>query len=655
MATRPHALDGVMSSENSELRLPDPFRTWNQTATGFPRDKSVAQLFEDVASACPDKVAVVFANQRLTYRELNVRANRLAHGLRRRGISEETLVGCSLDRSPELIIALLAILKAGGTYVPLDPSLPLERLEFMLEDAGVRLMLTDRSGPSIDRGKAEVVAISVDECATSGSTDNDLNPAPRGGPTSLAYLIYTSGSTGKPKGVMVENRAILRLVRNTNYCRFGPNEVFLQFAPVCFDASTFEIWGPLLNGGCLVILPSRATSLLELGRALREHQVTTLFLTTAFFNLMVEERLEDLGSLRQLFTGGEFVSARHFRLAHERLRDCSLCHVYGPTENTTFTTYYRVPSGETALVSVPIGRPISNSRVYILDQELSPVGVGETGELYTAGEGLARGYWNNPLSTSEKFLPDPFSLNPKDRMYRTGDLARWTPDGDIEFLGRVDHQVKILGHRIEPGEIETVLTMHKGVKHASVVAHTDENGTKRLVAYYACSTDPAPPPDELRQFLRRKLPPYMIPALFVPLASLPLTANGKVDHGALPVPVFGTQGSGAETEPASELEQILVDIWKRVLRIERVGLDDNFFDVGGDSLLLVAVHSHLQKNLQTEIPVMDLFEFPTIRRLAERLGRNQPAGPSVSEIPLQAQKQREAFRRHRERRTGGDS
>ena len=655
MTNQPHYWQNSIHPESPETTLPEPLRAWNRTATEFPRDKTVAQLFEAVAAANPGAVAIVFGDQQITYSQLNVRANLLAHRLRRMGVGEETMVACCINRSPELIVALLAILKSGGAYVPLDPAYPKERLDLMLNDTGARVMLTQKSFASNMLDGRSFPGICVDEPDTIASTDDDANPPVAGGPASLAYVMYTSGSTGKPKGVMIENRAIVRLVRNTNYCHFGPDEVFLQFAPVSFDASTFEIWGPLLNGGRLVVIPGGSVSLEELGCALRAHGVTTLFLTTAFFNLMVDQRLEDLATLRQLYTGGEFVSARHFRMAHENLPNCSLYHVYGPTENTTFSTYYLVPQGQTPLISVPIGRPISNTQLYILDEQMLPVTVGETGELYTAGDGLARGYLNNTGATSEKFVPDPFVPDVYNQMYRTGDLARWTADGNIEFLGRIDNQVKILGHRIEPGEIESALTMHKGVKHVCVVPNTDENGTKRLVAYYAPSSQTTPAPRELKQFLQGKLPPYMLPALFVPLASLPLSTNGKVDRAALPEPLFASESALMREVPGTQLEQTLVDLWKRVLRIEHVGLDDNFFDVGGDSLLLVAVHSNLQKHLGTEIPVTDLFEFTTVRTLAEHLDKNQSADPSFSEIRMQAQKQREAFARQRDRRAGGAS
>jgi amino acid adenylation domain-containing protein len=645
----------VTNHEGAEPLVREPSVAWNATRTDYPRDKSVAELFEKTAAKYPSAAAVICGDQRLTYAELNVRANRVAHLLRRIGVGEETMVGCCMDRSLDLIVALVAIVKAGGAYVPLDPAYPKERLDFMIEDTHIQVMLTQGSlAPAVLDGR-NIRSICVDDLDAVSSPTEDANPSPLGSANSLAYVMYTSGSTGQPKGVMIDNRAIVRLVRNTNYCRFGPEEVFLSFAPIAFDASTFEIWGPLLNGARLVVMPPRTVSLEELGRALRENGVTTLFLTTAFFNLMVDQRLEDLQPIRQLFTGGEFVSPRHFRRVHESLPGCDLYHVYGPTENTTFSTYYPVPKKQAAFASVPIGRPISNTRVYILDEMMRQVGVGETGELYTAGDGMARGYLNNAGATAEKFLPDPFVASSGERMYRTGDLARWTPDGDIEFLGRIDNQIKILGHRIEPGEIETVLTMHRGVKHVSVVPHTDENGTKRLVAYYAPSSQPGPSPKELKQFLQGKLPQYMVPALFISMDSLPLSTNGKVDRAALPAPVFASERGATAGGSASQAEQMIIDLWKRVLRVESVGPDDNFFDIGGDSLLLVAVHSNLQRMLQLEIPVTDLFEFTTVRRLARRLAEKQPAESSLSSVQERAQKQREAFARQRESRIGGAS
>jgi len=638
---------------------------WNQTGTDYPRDKSVAQLFEEIAAASPEVTAVVLGGQTLTYAELNRRANRLAHRLRQMGVGPDVLVGCCLERSLDLIVALVAILKAGGAYVPLDPAYPKERFDLLLEDTRTAVMITQKSLAATVLTGRNVAAIVVDDPEFSGAASggDNQNPSPLGGATALAYVMYTSGSTGRPKGVMIENRAIVRLVRNTNYCRFGPQEVFLQYAPISFDASTLEVWGPLLNGGRLVLMPPAASSLVDLGRTIRDQGVTAIWLTAGLFSLIVDQRLEDLAPLRQLLAGGDVLPAAHVRRVLQAHRDCTLINGYGPTENTTFTCCHVMRSGDVIADSVPIGRPISNTRVYILDQAGRPVAPGETGELYAAGDGVARGYLNSPEATAEKFLRDPFVADGSARMYRTGDLARWRDDGTVEFLGRIDTQVKILGYRIEPGEIEAVLLAHSAVKQVCVVPHTDESGSKRLVGYYVAAPDCGTTVADLRKYLTEKLPAFMVPALFVQLPSLPLTPNGKIDRAALPAvgAAAAAQASGAEAPvaggptEASEMEQNLITLWKRILRVDRVGLDDNFFDIGGDSLLLVAVHSNLQKTLQIEIPVTDLFEFTTVRTLARRLGSQKApaASPSLSDSQLQAQRQRDAFARQRQKRGGG--
>ncbi|MGH9683823.1 MAG: non-ribosomal peptide synthetase [Candidatus Acidiferrales bacterium] len=655
MASDTYKLGGVPESGSISQDLAALLRGWNQTATDYPRDKTIAHLFEEIAATHADSVAVVSGANELTYAELNLRANRLAHRLRRMGVAPETMVGCCIERSLELIVALLAVLKAGGAYVPLDPSYPGERLQFMIEDTRTPVMLTQKSLAPAVQIRSDLPVIFIDEASAQSSASDDLNPAPAGGPTNLAYVMYTSGSTGQPKGVMVENRAIVRLVRNTNFCHFGADEVFLQFAPISFDASTLEIWGPLLNGGRLVMMPPQAASLEDLGRAIGTHKVTTLWLTSGLFNLMVEQRLEDLRSVRQLLAGGDVLSPRHVRTVLAELPNCRLINGYGPTENTTFTCCHTMRHGERVPESVPIGRPISNTRAYILDERMSPVTPGVTGELYAGGDGVARGYLNDPKTTADKFLQDPFSSEPNARMYRTCDLARWREDGAVEFLGRVDSQVKILGHRIEPGEVETVLRMHSGVQQVCVVPYSGEDGSKRLVAYFVPVVDSGVSPLELRAFLAGKLPPYMLPALFVEMAALPLSANGKIDRQALPEPIFAAEASASSETSATLTEKTIVDLWKRILRVERVGLDDNFFDLGGDSLLLVAVHSNLRKALQVEIPVMDLFEFTTVRTLARHLEERNPGAPSFSETQEQARKQRDAFARQRERRAGGVS
>ena len=631
--------------------LPEQVRVWNQTATEYPRDKTVAQLFEEISAARPAAIALELGGKQVSYCELNARANRVARRLQEKGIGAEKLVGCYFERSPEMIVAFLAVLKAGGAFVPLDPGDPAERVDFLLAQAGLQLILSQKD--LIGRaGNAAQQAVAIEDLESVGTEADEANLPGASGPESLAYVMYTSGSTGKPKGVMVENRAIVRLVRNTNYCHFGPEEVFLQFAPASFDASTLEIWGPLLNGGKLVVMPPGMASLEDLGREIREHGVTTLWLTSGLFNLMVEQRLEDLRPVRQLLAGGDVLSPRHVRLVLEKFPECRLINGYGPTENTTFTCCHTIGHRDALSESIPIGKPIANTQVYILDEQMNPVPPGQTGELYAAGDGVARGYFNDPEATAEKFLPDPFAARESQRMYGTGDLARWREDGIIEFLGRIDNQVKIAGHRIEPGEVETVLRMNKAVSQICVVPEAAENGNRRLIAYYVPASGNGLSSSDLRQYLSGKLPQYMVPALFVPLEALPLSANGKVDRSALPAPPSSAGSATPQASGANQLEQTLAEIWKRILRIESVGLDDNVFDLGGDSLMIVAMHSNLQKALGVEIPVTDLFEFTTIRTLARHLEEQTAASSPLSDVQEKASKQREAFERQKRMRAG---
>jgi len=633
--------------------LPEPLRSWSGTSSEYPQGASVATLFEEIANEHPDAVALVQGDVELTYKELNKRANRLAHRLRLAGVVTETMVACCLDRSTEMIVAFLAVLKAGGAYVPLDPMYPEARLHMILEDTGKPLILTTKSLVSSLRSTDSTRIISMDDEAE-GSSGNEENPQRSAGPTNLAYVMYTSGSTGRPKGVMVEHRGIVRLVRGTNYCHFGLEETFLQFAPPSFDASTFEIWGALLNGSRLVLMPEGSSSLEDLVRTVRKHGVTTLWLTAGLFHLMVEEHANELQTLRQLLAGGDVLSPRHVRLFLEHAPTTTLINGYGPTENTTFTCCQIMHAGDSLSDSVPIGKPIPNTKVYILDENLNPVAPGDTGELYAAGDGVARGYLNDPNTTAAKFLTDPFAEEPHHRMYRTGDLARWRSDGTIEFLGRMDSQVKILGYRIEPAEIESALQRHGRVKQACLIART-ENGSKRLVAYFV-PAESGPTPEQLREYAASHLPQHMIPAFFVALESLPLSGHGKIDRVALAnLELAPKQDPTPARIPDSELERTLAQLWQRVLNVQNVGVDDNFFDLGGDSLLLVAVHSNLQKLLQTEISLTDLFEFSTIRKLAQHLGHAESNTAIASDSKERAERQREAFTRFRGRRSGGDS
>jgi amino acid adenylation domain-containing protein len=639
------------SSSMDRRVLPQPLRAWSGTSSDYPRTGTVVTLFEAIVRENPESVALIHGDIELTYRELNRRANRLAHRLRLAGVRLESLVPCCLQRSVEMIVAFLAVLKAGAAYVPIDPAYAEARRNLMLEDAGKGVLLTHKSlVPSFQSAESTRIVIEEDESDVSSTSEE--NPEQVAGPTNLAYVMYTSGSTGRPKGVMIEHRGIVRLVRGTNYCHFGPEETFLQFAPSSFDASTFEIWGALLNGSRLALMPPETSSLEDLLRAVRQYGVTTLWLTAGLFHLMVDEHPEGLRSLRQLLAGGDVLSARHSRIFLEHAPETTLINGYGPTENTTFTCCHTMRAGDSIPESIPIGKPISNTRVYILDQHMNPVPPGEVGELYAAGDGLARGYLNASDANSTKFLNDPFDDLPEQRMYRTGDLARWRRDGAIEFLGRVDDQVKILGHRIEPAEIESAILRHDHVKQACVVART-ENGSKRLVAYFV-PVSSAVTPEQLRDFIASQLPQHMVPAFFVALPILPLSQHGKVDRAALAErDVMSKSEPAAKSIPESELEHTLTQLWQRILKVPEVGQDQNFFDLGGDSLLLVAVHSNLQKTLQRQIPLTDLFEFSTIRKLAQHLGHTNSSSAAGSDAQEIGQRQREAFARFRTRRSGG--
>jgi aspartate racemase len=545
-----------------------------------------------------------------------------------------------------MIIGMLAILKAGAAYVPFDATYPAERIEFMIADTKVSVMLTQKGFASSIAGNRNLSTILLDESPSEGHTGDDQNPQSSAAASGLAYVMYTSGSTGRPKGVMVENRSIVRLVFNTNYCHFDGDEVFLQLAPISFDASTFEIWGALLHGAKLVLMPPQPPSLQEIGAHIRKHNVTTMWLTAGLFHLFVDQRLEDLRPLRQLLAGGDSLSSTHVRRVLENLTHLTLINGYGPTENTTFTCCHPMRHGDVVPNSVSIGRPISNTFVYLLNQDLQPVPVGEVGELCTGGDGVARGYLNSAELTAEKFAADPFSSDPSARLYRTGDLARWQPDGTLEFLGRSDTQVKILGHRIELSEIETVLLQHPAVRQACVKVQTDAAGNKRLAAYYVSDPERSTSVQELKAFLAVKLPAYMLPTSFLFMNAFPLTPNGKVDRGALPA-FSEAKESPSQHGKGTDLEEKLAGLWKEVLGTQRIGLDENFFDLGGDSLLIVAVHSQLQKILQREIQVTDLFEYVTVRSLARHLGESAHKIQTFTAAQEQAKKQREALSKKR--------
>jgi amino acid adenylation domain-containing protein len=610
---------------------------WNATGREYP-ELCVHQLFETQAAKTPEATALVFEGWRLSYRELNQRANRLARHLRTLGVGPEVTVGLCLERSPEAIVGLLGILKAGGAYVPLDPIYPRERLSFMVEDAGARVVLTiTRWLDKLPRERT--TAVCLDHLPESFAPEELENIAAGVGPDNLAYVIYTSGSTGEPKGVEICHRAIVRLLIGANYAKFTSQEVFLQLAPLSFDAATFEIWGALLHGATLVLFPRQVPAAQSLAEVLRRENVTTLWLTSSLFNAVIDEAPAALSSVRQLLVGGEALSAAHIRRALSALPETQLINGYGPTESTTFACCYSIPrSLEEAATSIPIGRPISNTQVYILDKQLQPVPIGGVGELHIGGDGLGRGYLNRPDLTFEKFIANPFSERPGDRLYKTGDLARYLPDGNIEFIGRLDDQIKIRGYRIEPGEIEAALTQHPAVKAAVVVPHEIQPAEKLLVAYVVPKGGQALTAEGLQAFLKQKLPRYMVPARFMFVASLPLTPNGKVDRRALPAPEAVEITSHREfVAPRDEVESKLLEIWQSVLGIRTISVTDNFFDLGGHSLLVVRMMGLIERACGVRLPLATLFAGATVELLAKALLDAEPEKANSPVVAVQSE------------------
>jgi amino acid adenylation domain-containing protein len=655
-------LEGIVAdSEQLVSHLPlltaqeqQQFAEWNNTQTDFPKDLCIHQLFERQVERTPDAIALVFESQQLSYHELNCRANQLAHYLVNLGVKPETLVGICMERSLEMVIGVLGILKAGGAYVPLDTTYPQERLAFMLEDAQVSVLLTQQVllWKLSEKGQS-VVCLDTDWKQIYKESEG-IPVFNQTGPNNLAYVMYTSGSTGIPKGVSVIHRNVVRLVKNTNYITLTSEDTFLQLASISFDAATFEIWGALLNGAKLVIMHPHVPSLEELGQALRHYQITTLWLTSGLFHLMVNQRLENLIPVRQLLAGGDVLSVSHVKKALQTFENCQLINGYGPTENTTFTCCYPMTDSSQVGETVPIGPPIANTQVYVLDDHLQQVPIGVYGELYIGGDGLARGYFNRPELTDEKFISNPFGNNSKERLYKTGDLVRYLSDGNLEFLGRIDHQVKIRGFRIELGEIEAVLNQQDTVQEVVVIVREDILGDKRLVAYIVAKPQSVPSSTELRRFLQKQLPDYMVPSAFVVLEALPLTPNGKIDRQALPQP----EGQRAALEtayiaPRGDIEQKIATILKTVLQIDQIGVHDNFFDLGGNSLLLVQVQEKLVNALNRDVPVVALFQYPTINALAHYLELSSTetrdkavfqAGSNRASLAIQARKRRKKRR-----------
>ncbi|MFN6485180.1 MULTISPECIES: non-ribosomal peptide synthetase [unclassified Nostoc] len=593
----------------------------------YHQDLCIHQMFEMQVERSPQAIAVVYENTQLTYQQLNQRANQLAHHLRALGVGPEVLVGICLERSLEMIIGLLGILKAGGAYVPLDPAYPSDRLTFILEDTQTPVLLTqEKLVKNLPPHQAQVVCLDSNwQGNIQNSQENPLNETTA---DNLIYVIYTSGSTGKPKGVMIPHRGICNQLhwKQTTFGLTHADKVLLTIS-FSFDPSVWQIFWPLCFGGQLFMArPGGHQDTAYLVKVITEQQITVLALVPSILRVLLEEKgIENCQFLRHIICGGEALPGELIERFFAQLNlDNVLHNCYGPTEASIDTTFWTCQRGANYAIA-PIGRPITNAEIHILDENLQPVPVGESGELHIGGIGLARGYLNHPELTTEKFIFDPFSSEPGARLYKTGDLGRYLSDGNIEFLGRIDHQVKIRGFRIELGEIEAVLAQHPALKQTLVIAREDVPGDKRLVAYIVvASSEQIPSQVELRRFLENRLPEYTVPGFFVFLDTLPLNPNGKIDRRALPAPdTSDIRLSSNFVPPQNSTEEVLAGIWAKVLRLEQVGIHDNFFELGGHSLLATQVMSRVRQAFQIEIPLQLLFENPTIATLAQAIAQNQ--------------------------------
>jgi amino acid adenylation domain-containing protein len=619
--------------------LPVQVLEWNRTEADYPRSSTIAELFIEQAARTPDAIAVVAKDRRLSYRELDERSNRLARHLQTLGVKPDTLVGVAMGRSETLVLSLLAILKAGGAYVPLDPTHPRERLSMVIEDSGMRVLLT--TAEARQKLPLELIGITVVDAEDSSlATLNSDAVVSNTESHHLAYVIYTSGSTGKPKGVMVENRNVVNFFTGMDRAIGSGPGVWLAVTSVSFDISVLELFWTLTRGFMVVVHGDEGAS--TIADEIARNGVTHLQMTPSLARMLTLDTraFAALGSLKQMLLGGEAVPASIIEHLRQVFKG-EIYNMYGPTETTIWSTTYRVGVPEK---TVSIGRPIANTQIYLLNAELQPVPVEEIGELFIGGDGVARGYWNRPELTSDRFLViSPLS---EQRIYRTGDLARYLPDGNIEFLGRADFQIKLRGHRIEPGEIEDLLEHCAGVRQAVVVVREDREGDKRLVAYLVAEAVGAETASALRSVLESKLPDYMVPSAFEFLPALPLTENGKIDRKALlklPPPnlAAGTAASQPQNEPGNEMERLVAAAWQDALGVASVGLNDNFFDLGAHSLTVAEVQAKLQTDLGREISILDLFQYSTVSTLAKHLAGTQ----SNSLISDRAQRRRLARQR----------
>lgn len=615
---------------------PLPPLEWIGRSSGNQR--SITALFDDTVRAHGDRTAVQLGSEQLSYRELDARAELFASHLTSLGVKQGEPIGLCTDRSFDMVAAMIGILRAGGCFVPFDPAYPEDRLQYMLEDTQVRVLFTQRHLRDQLPGKGASILVMEDLTGTVGTKATVTVNA-----DDAAYIMYTSGSTGKPKGVVVPHRAVSRLVRDQNFLPFGPHQVFLQLSNISFDASTLEIWGAVLNGGKLVLQPQQKPTLSEVTECIKEHSITAVWFTAGLFNLLVDDHLDGLRGLKHILTGGDVLSVPHVKRALKVLGPGVLINGYGPTENTTFTCCHAIDDEKAIGNSVPIGKPINETRVHVLNEAMQPVAIGQKGELYAGGEGVALGYWNKPDLTAEKFVDDPFSAVPGTKLYRTGDIVRWSPDGTVEFIGRADGQVKVRGFRIELGEIEAAMDGHAQVKDRVVICRTDMPGEKQLVAYIVPQGGPDLLSDnmaqekllaELRERLRDRLPEHMLPSAFVVMPEFPLNPNGKVDKKALPAPTFRTQTMRAQhVAPRDHVERMLADVWSELLGVENIGVHDNFFDLGGHSLIGIQLLAKVEQQHGKGMSLKALFQAPTIAGMAKLL---QDGGTTVPWTNLSA-------------------
>jgi amino acid adenylation domain-containing protein len=624
----------------------------NRTESEYPGNRYIHHCFEEVASRHPNRIALVLPSLDkgsrpdtiLTYSELSLRSEALSQLLFQEGVKVNTFVALYMERSIEMVVALLAILKCGCAYVPLDPAYPREQLEFMLQDTNASVLISQSHlTANLPRTGSRLILIEEgwgaelkpDNVSADAGTHEDIK---------LAYINYTSGSTGLPKGVKVTHRGVLRLVYGVDYTRLDQDQTLLQLAPISFDAATFEIWGALLHGARCVLFPYNGIpDPKHLAFIIDNYGVSTIWLTASLFNLVIDVMPHALKNVKEILTGGEALSVPHVLKASSLLPHVQLVNGYGPTESTTFTCCYRIPRKmEGNSQSIPIGRPIANTTVYILDSDLKPMPMGEPGELYIGGDGLAEGYLNRPDLTAERFLANPFIAG--ERMYKTGDLVKYTDDGNIEFLGRVDDQVKINGFRIELDEIVHTLKNHSSVNDAVVLVDADDSGNKFIAGYVTAKAEASLDPESLKSYLKKKLAAFSVPKKIMVIDRIPLNANGKADRKALKKISRDKPSPPQGTVPArSETEKKLSALWRDILGADAVGTKENFFDIGGTSVLSVRLTMKINAVFSLDLPITRIYQYPTIEALAMHIDGRSSGELSADKIQNRAAKRRAAF------------